>query len=410
MKAYNKYLVCVTVIALSIIIGVNIAMTHADSYSGREYMVDIERAAGQIEQHKTIDLEKYPLIHQIERSSDITDDFLAGSNYDYVIKRIDNMYYRFDYIRESSTDKRAVIYVNLIMAAAAAVVLGTLIFVELVILRPFNRLNNVPYELAKGNLSIPLKENKSRFFGRFVWGLDLLREKLEKQKREELWLQREKKTLILSISHDIKTPLSSIKLYSKALSKGLYDDDNKKQEVYEILEKKADEIQAFVSDIILASREDFLRLTVNSGEFYLEELIKAVEDYYRDKLEINKTEFKIEKYTGCILKGDFDRSVEVIQNIMENAIKYGDGNFIGISFSDEEDCRLVTISNSGVTLKESEMPYIFDSFYRGSNADGHEGSGLGLYICRQLMMKMDGDIFACKIKDMLKITVVFRKI
>lgn len=410
MKAYNKYLIGAAIIVLSIIIGVNIAMIVSGSRSGREYMVEIERAAGQIEQQQAIDLEKYPLIHQIEKSSYITDDFLAGSNYDYVIKRIDNMYYRFDYIRENSTDKRTVIYVNLIMAAAAIVVFGTLIFVEFLILRPFNRLNNVPYELAKGNLSIPLKENKSRFFGRFVWGLDLLREKLERQKKEELQLQREKKTLILSISHDIKTPLSSIKLYSKALSKGLYDDENKKQEIYGILEKKADEIEAFVSDIILASREDFLRLTVNSGEFYLKDLVKAVEDYYREKLEINKTDFNIEKYNDCILKGDFDRSVEVIQNIMENAVKYGDGHFIGISFSDEEDCRLVTVSNSGVTLKESELPYIFDSFYRGSNADGHEGSGLGLYICRQLMMKMGGDIFACIDKDMLRVTVVFRKV
>lgn len=409
MKAYNKYMICAVIIVLSIIIGVNTVIIYGGSYNERKYMVEIERAAKEIEQQKSLDLEKYPLIHTIEKSSNVTDDFLSGSNYDYVIRKIGNTYYRFDYIRENITNKRLIFVINLIMAAAAILIFGTLIFVKLVILKPFNRLNNVPYELAKGNLNVPLKENKSRFFGRFIWGLDLLREKLEKQKKEELDLQKEKKTLILSISHDIKTPLSSIKLYSKALSKNLYRDENKKQEIYEILGKKADEIEAFVSDIILASREDFLRLTVNPGEFYLKDLVKAVESYYSEKLEINRTEFIISDYKDCILKGDFDRSVEIIQNIIENAIKYGDGHFIGIEFNNEEDCRLITVINSGGTLKESELPHIFDSFWRGSNSEGYEGSGLGLYICRQLIMKMDGDIFACIDGAMVKVTVVFRQ-
>lgn len=409
MKAYNKYMICAVIIVLSIIIGVNTVIIYGGSYNERKYMVEIERAAKEIEQQKSLDLEKYPLIHTIEKSSNVTDDFLSGSNYDYVIRKIGNTYYRFDYIRENITNKRLIFVINLIMAAAAILIFGTLIFVKLVILKPFNRLNNVPYELAKGNLNVPLKENKSRFFGRFIWGLDLLREKLEKQKKEELDLQKEKKTLILSISHDIKTPLSSIKLYSKALSKNLYRDENKKQEIYEILGKKADEIEAFVSDIILASREDFLRLMVNPGEFYLKDLVKAVESYYSEKLEINRTEFIISDYKDCILKGDFDRSVEIIQNIIENAIKYGDGHFIGIEFNDEEDCRLITVINSGGTLKESELPHIFDSFWRGSNSEGYEGSGLGLYICRQLIMKMDGDIFACIDGAMVKVTVVFRQ-
>ena len=402
-------MICAVIIVLSIIIGVNTVIIYGGSYNERKYMVEIERAAKEIEQQKSLDLEKYPLIHTIEKSSNVTDDFLSGSNYDYVIRKIGDTYYRFDYIRENITNKRLIFVINLIMAAAAILIFGTLIFVKLVILKPFNRLNNVPYELAKGNLNVPLKENKSRFFGRFIWGLDLLREKLEKQKKEELDLQKEKKTLILSISHDIKTPLSSIKLYSKALSKNLYRDENKKQEIYEILGKKADEIEAFVSDIILASREDFLRLTVNPGEFYLKDLVKAVESYYSEKLEINRTEFIISDYKDCILKGDFDRSVEIIQNIIENAIKYGDGHFIGIEFNDEEDCRLITVINSGGTLKESELPHIFDSFWRGSNSEGYEGSGLGLYICRQLIMKMDGDIFACIDGAMVKVTVVFRQ-
>lgn len=148
---------------------------------------------------------------------------------------------------------------------------------------------------------------------------------------------------------------------------------------------------------------------VRSGEFYLSEVIDEIEDYYTDKLSVTGTEFGIEKYSDCMLSGDPDRLVEVLQNIMENAVKYGDGKSITVSFSEEEDCRLITVANTGCTLPEEELPHIFDSFWRGSNTGSQSGSGLGLYICRRLMALMNGDIYADTASDTMKVTVVCRK-
>ena len=106
------------------------------------------------------------------------------------------------------------------------------------------------------------------------------------------------------------------------------------------------------------------------------------------------TNFVVDDYSNILLKGDRDRIVEVIQNIIENAIKYGDGKEVGISFSEEEDYKLISIRNSGNTLDESLIPNIFDSFYRGDNTDNIQGNGLGLYICKNLMKNMGGDIYA----------------
>lgn len=94
-----------------------------------------------------------------------------------------------------------------------------------------------------------------------------MRENMEQQKNRELDLQREKKTLLLSLSHDIKTPISAIKLYSKALSKGLYSDKAKQLEIVENIGVKADEIQSYVSQIISASREDFITFDVKTMNF-----------------------------------------------------------------------------------------------------------------------------------------------
>jgi len=99
----------------------------------------------------------------------------------------------------------------------------------------------------------------------------------------------------------------------------------------------------------------------------------------------------------------------VLQNIIENAIKYGDGKRIEILFSEEDDCQLITVKNSGNTLPDTEIFHIFESFQRGTNADGKSGSGLGLYICRQLMRKMNGDIFAKTKNGFMNVTCVFQK-
>ena len=238
----------------------------------------------------------------------------------------------------------------------------------------------------------------------------MLRDNLESSREKELELQKEKKTIILSLAHDLKTPLSAIRLYNKALSENLYDTPEKRAQVYAGIDKNVTEMEGYVTEIMAASREEFLNLTVEMGEVYLSSVMEYINAYYTDKLSNLHTAFEVESYLDCLLCGDSNRLIEVLQNIMENALKYGDGKYITISFSTEEDCCLITVKNSGCTLKEDELPHLFDSFYRGSNVGNAKGSGLGLYICRQLMHMMDGEIFAEIKENEFFATVVIHKV
>lgn len=408
MKAFNKVFAAVSIIIALIFIGANIALHNTEtSVSGRPYRLEINRIALKIEENgfECVDLSEYNYVTNIEKYSDKFYD----TDSDFTVREIDGELYRFDYTASAEKNCGAAIIVNIVLAVMTAMVFAVMIYIKRKIISPFDTLKEVPYELSKGNLTVPVKENKNRFFGRFIWGVDLLRENMEQQKKRELDLQKEKKTLILSLSHDIKTPLSAIKLYSKALSKGLYFDKEKQQEIVGNISAKADEIENYVSKIITASREDFLSLEVNMGEFYLSELVSKISVYYTEKLSLIKTDFTIGKFTDCLINGDIDRSVEVIQNIIENAVKYGDGRQIKISFSEEENCILISVKNSGCTLSENELPHIFESFWRGSNADKIGGSGLGLYICRQLMHKMGGEVFAKTDNEFMSVAAVFQK-
>lgn len=405
MKAFNKIFAAVIIMLTVIIAAANIILAAGGS-GGRPYRVEINRLARQIETEGRTDISGCEYVTNIEEYGE---NFYNAES-DYAVREINGGLYRFDYRSDSgSMRSKTAVTVNIILGVMAVMIISVMVYIKYAVLTPFERLTDVPYELSRGNLTAPIKETKNRFFGRFIWGVDMLRENIEQQKSRELDLQKEKKMLLLSLSHDIKTPLSAIKLYSKALSKGLYESREKQLETAENISAKADEIESYISQIITASREDFLSFDINMGEFYLSELLTRIKGYYTEKLSLIGIDFSVYDYSDCLLNGDIDRSVEVIQNVMENAVKYGDGNSISISFSEEDGCVLVTVRNSGCTLGDTELPHIFESFWRGTNSGKTAGSGLGLYIGKKLMHKMSGEIFAEIIDGSMLVTSVFTK-
>ena len=411
MSKFKIFTLWIVIVEMLLIVSANGLYFYQNKDSdGRFYLVEARRLMKEIEEQKletseieAMSLNKYETIVGIR-------EFVSGEACanDYVVEEIAGKLYRIEYAEERSS--RLPLYINLSLFGMMIVTIIVLVYVHNKVLKPFQDMSNLSYELAKGNLSMPVKEEKSKLFGRFLWGMDMLREKLEDNKEKELEFQKERKTLILSLSHDIKTPLSSIELYSKALSEDLYDTQERKDEALQGIARNVKEIKGYVDEIVTASREDFLNLEVSMGEFYLSETMKVIESYYQDKLSVIHTAFEIQKIPECLIKGDKNRMVEVLQNVMENAIKYGDGKRIRISFGEEEECKLIHIENSGCNLKKEELPNLFDSFYRGSNSTGMKGSGLGLYICKTLMRKMDGEIFAGMNEDVFCVTIVVRKV
>lgn len=421
MKKMNRLIFLTVIVFILLMCGVNIYLAQKSFQNAdRQYRVSINRiekavTAFEKEQKRApVDLEEliqytgmgeYPQVTGLyniapaDHTKQEVDHFLREETSDYTVFATVDHYYKITYRADEQMKGQIIILINGIAFIMLAVVLAFLLYIKQKILMPFYRLSEVPYELSKGNLTIPLKENKNRFFGRFVWGLDLLRENLEEQKAKELELQKEKKVLLLSLSHDIKTPLSAIKLYAKALSKNLYRQESKKLEIACNINDKVDEIESYISEIVKASNEDFLHFEVNNGEVYVKEVLEQIREYYEDKMALNQIEFCIGDYRDCLVYGDKDRLIEVLQNIIENAIKYGDGKKIWLETDREGEEYRILICNTGCKLPDKELPHIFDSFFRGSNVEKNPGSGLGLYICRQLMHLMEGEITSTIIPD-----------
>lgn len=327
-----------------------------------------------------------------------------------VIYTTERGYYKIFYQEKANSLFRVFLGVNGCFLLVLCLFVGWFLYIQREILKPMEQIVELPYELAKGNLTVPLKENKHKLFGRLLWGLDMLRQNLEDGRKRELALEKERKMFLLSLTHDIKTPLSVIKLNAQALQKNIYQDEEKKRQVAGSILQKADELWDYISSIIHSQREDFMEFTVDVGEVYTEELTKEMEQYYREKMNQMHIDFRCISKANCLIRADKERLIEVLQNITENAVKYGDGGVIELVGEKREEVYCFTITNTGCKLDEREVVHIFESFFRGSNVGTQEGSGLGLFICRKLVGMMEGEIFA-KIVDFqgktaLKITVL----
>ena len=413
MKKVNQLLGVVFLGCVVLILLLNLLLSHMPALGeDRSYRISLNRleksirefeeekgraADGLLELCNFAGVRTYPFVTEMQVLREDADErereeFWKNKEETYVVAAAEYGYYKIVYVPGHRSNRSVVFLINGAALFLMALTLVLMLYIRQRIIKPFSRLTELPYELSKGNLTLPLKEDKSRFFGKFIWGMDLLRENLEENKRRELELQREKKLLLLSLSHDIKTPLSAIHLYAQALCKNLYRDEKKKQEIAGNIRKKAEEIENYIGEIVQASNEDFLDFQVNNQEIYVKEVLEQIQEYYQDKMALNQIEFCVEPYVNCLIWGDAERIVEVIQNVVENAIKYGDGRKSQISSRREEEEYIIRVQNTGCGLVPKELPHIFDSFFRGSNIKKNPGSGLGLYICRQLAHQMEGEI------------------
>lgn len=252
--------------------------------------------------------------------------------------------------------------------------------------RPFIRMEEFAAQLAKGNLDFPLEIERSQMFGEFTWSFDTMRTELKEARRKEKDAVEKNRTMIAEISHDIKTPVSTIRNYSEGLALMPDMAPERKQRYIEVILKKCDEVGALTDDLFLHALNDMDRLEVNAQPVDVGEL------WDRISMELARQGVS----TGaCPVAGkvlvDERRLGQVLENVLGNAEKYGRGAEVSVSVEDGE--RLyIKIQDEGSGIPDADILYAKQKFYRGSNALERQGAGLGLYISDILMKQMGGEL------------------
>lgn len=295
-------------------------------------------------------------------------------------------------------------YILIYFVSMLVYVLIIFLYVYFKIIRPFGTLKKYSGEVAKGNLDAVLCVERNNFFGDFTWAFDHLREELKSAKNNEKRAIEENKTIIATLSHDIKTPIASIRAYSEGLEAGLDDSYEARERYISIILKKCDEVTSLTNDLVLHSLSQLESLEINCEEYDVGILLEGtVKDLEFSDINL-KTPIPSAK---CFV--DSKRFAQVIENILNNARKYAAGTKVDISATIEEEMYKIVICDHGEGIPPENLPFIFNKFYRGSNVGEQPGSGLGLYIVKYILNRMNGDITLENYDDGLRV-IIFLKI
>lgn len=265
-------------------------------------------------------------------------------------------------------------------------------YIRKTVILPFAKMKDFASYVAAGDLDRPLEMDKSNMFGAFSESFDIMREELKASRARELSLQKKERELIASLSHDLKTPVTGIKLTSELMAAIFSQNEGQEITVTEDMTekmnniyKRADEIGVLVNDLFFSTLEEL-------GEFKVECLdensavIGEIVSRYDDRGLV-----RISEIPQVIVHIDKLRLSQVIGNIISNSYKYAE-TLIDIYFRLDASFLEVSISDSGLGVPEDEITLITNKFYRGKQHGDKEGSGLGLYIARILMDKMGGEL------------------
>ena len=261
-------------------------------------------------------------------------------------------------------------------------------FIYVTVLRPLKKISKYTSEIARGNTDIPLTYDRGSEVGEFSWAFDSMRKELNKARASEKEAIENNKTVIATLSHDIKTPITSIRAYAEGLEANMDSSPEKRAQYLQTIMKKSDEVSKVTDDLLLHSLSDMNRLKVEKKDFEVSSFVEsAVRDLDPDGKEITF----ISKGVTAVVSADPDRLLQCVENLITNSRKYA-GTKISVTIEKTENTVSILISDSGKGIPDEDMPFIFDKFYRGHNHGSQPGSGLGLYIVKYLMTQMDGDI------------------
>ena len=286
---------------------------------------------------------------------------------------------------KNSTDLRYIA----IAVIAVVIVNGAVIYIWVGIIKPFRKLERYADKIAAGEFDTALDYERTNYFGKFTWAFDNMRREIIKARSCEREAIENNKTMIATLSHDIKTPVASISTYTEALTNGLYDGRDEMYEYLGVISKKCAELTALTNDMLTHAISELGALKMQPEETDLYTILsQAVDEYdHGGSSKVIKPMFPAQVFA------DRKRLLQLAGNLITNAKKYAGGR-LDISITKKEGRFDIHFCDHGGGVPDEELPFLFDKFYRGSGSKEQSGSGLGLYIVRYIAQQSHGDAYA----------------
>lgn len=269
------------------------------------------------------------------------------------------------------------------------------------VLEPLKKLSDGTKEIREGNLDMVLDYNKPDEFGEVCRDFDEMRANLKKSVEQQLVYEKRKRDLIIGISHDLRTPLTSISGYLDGLLDGIANTPEKRERYLQAIKTRAKDLSRLVDSL-----SEYNRLDSRSFHYHLkpEELKSFIGQYlvfYEDEAGQNHVEIEFsceeDRYPVFLDHNEFKR---VFDNLFTNTVRYRnrDHSHVVIALRGLEDFTMVEIvfADDGPGVPEESLENIFESFYRvdGARSNSGVGSGIGLAVVKEIIIGHGGAVYA----------------
>ena len=311
--------------------------------------------------------------------------------------------YYGNYVSQFKSALVGFIFMMFLIMLVLTTALSALVYTQFI--RPLVRLKEAAEEIGTGNLNSPVDVSSSRKdeIGELCRSFNDMRVRLNESVELKMQYEEENRELISNISHDLKTPITTIKGYVEGLMDGVADTPEKQDRYLKMIYNKANELDALINELSL-----YTNITNNAIPYEFHRV--SVKDYFNDCMEEVRADLLSHNMTltynnycaeDVKVVVDPDQLKRVINNVVTNAIKYTDKEegHIDISIEESEKMIKVSINDDGRGIDKESLPHIFDRTYRADSARrSRGGSGLGLAICKKIVEEHGGKIWATSTK------------
>ncbi|MFE4521939.1 sensor histidine kinase [Cytobacillus firmus] len=269
------------------------------------------------------------------------------------------------------------------------------------IIAPLLRLKQSANDISRGNLDTEIEvSGKKDELNELAMAFESMRIRLKEAAAMQKQYEENQKELITSISHDLKTPLTSIKGYIRGLADGVANTPEKMERYLGTIEKKADDMEALISELLLYSKLDLPGVPYDMRELDLASYF----DDYLEELRFNlagqpvSLRLECEPNQSYRVQADREKLNRAVGNIVQNSLKYmkEEKKELVVRLSSRAEDVAVEIQDNGAGVSHDELPHLFDRFYRTdvSRNSATGGSGLGLAIVKKIIEGHGGTVWA----------------
>ncbi|MBI3541445.1 MAG: HAMP domain-containing protein, partial [Deltaproteobacteria bacterium] len=261
---------------------------------------------------------------------------------------------------------------------------------------------NVATQISQGDFSKRVPIHRKDELGALAEHINKMARSLESQfleitneKNRMRRLEDMRKEFVANVSHELKTPLTSILGYAETLKDGALQDTQTASRFLEKIEKNAQQLRQLVEDILKLSEIESGRMELQMETFDLSKMVDEIQERFEEALQTKRIEFQNKIEPTVVITADPDALSQVLVNLIDNAIKYTHirGNIV-ISSERWGGFIKISVADIGVGIPDTDLPHVFERFYRVDKARSRElgGTGLGLSIVKHLVQAHGGEV------------------